>query len=266
MGISEQEFLHPESISDTLKCPATWWKDDHKFLGGIYCKAFKGLPRFKLWKIVGWWKSAFHNSIVIIYQNICIYSYRCAIFLYVCMYIWDNVWIVRACRQNMACDVPPAPRNYPIIPMTWFAGVFPSVSRKNYLLTTVFFFGIKHGGVAFTFASWAWAALGVSVILGSGTRSGTNQIIRVDIKRLCCTSPAHDCMVIPNPSVAIPHEEIQLWIAVWKYGTKKCHGWTFKHFLHQQHGLKSSKLNISSTYQTKFRNKNTRNWKHPLVN
>jgi hypothetical protein len=48
MGISEQEFLHPESISDTLKCPATWWKDDHKFLGGIYCKAFKGLPRFKL--------------------------------------------------------------------------------------------------------------------------------------------------------------------------------------------------------------------------
>jgi hypothetical protein len=97
--------------------------------------------------------------------------------------------------------------------------------EKNYLLTTVFFFGIKHGGVAFTFASWAWATLGVSVILGSGTRSGTrsgtNQIIRVDIKRLCCTSPAHDCMVIPNPSVAIPHEEIQLWIAVWKYGTKK---------------------------------------------
>lgn len=24
MGISEGEFLNPESISDTLKCPATW--------------------------------------------------------------------------------------------------------------------------------------------------------------------------------------------------------------------------------------------------
>ena len=101
----------------------------------------------------------------------------CYFYMYVCIYIYTYIhkWVMLSEMTTSGAFVPgmwcsePAPRNYPIVLMTLFAGVFPFVSRKNLLIDHCVFFGIKHGGVAFTFASWAgfWWFLGVSSILGS---------------------------------------------------------------------------------------------------
>ena len=89
MGISEGEFLNPESISDTLKCPATW--NAFNWGEGMPNKNIQKLMRHflvhrvgsnRIWAILslvqprrggdsaGWWLIAWHEEFHFQYHDI----------------------------------------------------------------------------------------------------------------------------------------------------------------------------------------------------